>query len=534
MQSLPLFLRSVTRRSALALALMLGACSGVTNNPHPAGSERTNTLFAPFTERSPKYLDPVSSYSNDETPYTYQIYEPLYGYHYLKRPYELVGRAAEEVARPRYLDAQGNVLPDDAPGSRIAETVFDVKLRRGIQFAPHPAFARDAAGRHLYHAMTREEVADKYKITDFEHTGSRELVADDYVYAIRRLATPRVKSPSFSTMSDYIVGLKEYGERIVEADKRLRAHLVPTDRDLPFLDFREHPFEGAVALDPHTVRIRVKGKYPQFKYWLAMTFFAPVPWEAEQFYSQPGMAEKNLTLNYWPVGTGPYMLTEFVENRRHVMERNPHFRGEPYPCEGEPGDAAKGYLADCGKMTPFVDKLVFTIEKEAVPLQTKFLQGYYDSPAIERLDYRNRSSCMPPTTCARSASTAKSALRCRPRSKPTAGTWVLTGSIRSSAKATRRSSKCATASYGRRFRLRSTGRNTSQSSSAARALPRMVRCRRRCSATEMTVHRRSTRSCMRKPLTVVRSAAASNKPRNCWPRRGIRTAVRRKPAGRWC
>jgi ABC-type transport system substrate-binding protein len=378
---------TASRRGALALALTLAACSGVSNNPHPAGSERTNTLFAPFTERSPKYLDPASSYSNDETPYTYQIYEPLYGYHYLKRPYELVGRAAEAVARPRYLDAQGKPLPDDAPGSQIAETVFDVKLKPGIRFAPHPAFARDAGGRFRYHAMTRAEVAEKYRIADFEHTGTRELVADDYVYAIRRLATPRVKSPSFSTMSDYIVGLKEYGERIVEADKRLRAHLAPTDRDLPFLDFREYPFEGAVALDSHTLRIRVNGKYPQFKYWLAMTFFAPVPWEAEKFYSQPGMAEKNLTLNYWPVGTGPYMLTEFVENRRHVMERNPHFRGEPYPCEGEPGDEAKGYLADCGKMTPFIDKLVFTIEKEAVPLQTKFLQGYYDSPAIERLDY---------------------------------------------------------------------------------------------------------------------------------------------------
>ncbi len=118
-----------------------------------------------------------------------------------------------------------------------------------------------------------------------------------------------------------------------------------------------------------------------------MTFFAPIPWEAEKFYANPGMAEKNLTLNYWPVGTGPYMLTEYVENRRHVLLRNPNFRGEPYPCEGEPDDREKGYLADCGKTIPFVDRIVFDIEKEGVPLQAKFLQGYYDTPAIERLDY---------------------------------------------------------------------------------------------------------------------------------------------------
>jgi len=371
----------------LTVTFALSGCSEVSNNPHPLGSEKANTIFAPFRERSPKYLDPTSSYSNDETPVTYQVYEPLYGYHYLKRPYELVGRTAQEIARPRYLDKDGKELPDDAPGELIAESVFDIRIKPGIMFAPHPAFAKDASGAYVYHDMKAADVADKYKITDFKQTGTRELTADDYVYGIRRLATPRIKSPSFSTMSDYIVGLKEYGEQIVAADKALRRDLAPTDRDLPMLDFRKYPFAGAEAIDKHTLRVRVKGKYPQFKYWLAMTFFSPIPWEAEKFYAQPGMAAKNLTMNYWPVGTGPYMLTDFVENRRHVLERNPNFHGETYPCEGEPGDKEKGYLADCGKPLPFVDKVVFDMEKENVPLQAKFLQGYYDTPAIERLDY---------------------------------------------------------------------------------------------------------------------------------------------------
>src|ERR1035437_2178901 len=373
--------------TALVMPLLLGGCSEVSNNPHPLGSEKTNTMFVPFSTRSPKYLDPASSYSNDETPYTYQIYEPPYGYHYLKRPYVLIGRAAQEVASPRYFDKVGKELPDRAPGEQIAETIFDIKLKHGIKFAPHPAFAINAQGEYIYHAIKREDLASKHQITDFKQTGTRELTADDYVYSIRRLATPRIKSPSFSTMADYIVGLKEYGEKIVEVDKALRADLSPTDRDLPFLDFRKYPFDGVQALDKYTLRIRIKGKYPQFKYWLAMTFFFPVPWGAEKFYAQPGMAERNLTLNFWPVGTGPYMLTEFLENRRHVLECNPNFRGEPYPCEGEPDDAKNGYLADCGKMTPFIDRVVFDIEKESVPMQAKFLQGYYDSPAIERLDY---------------------------------------------------------------------------------------------------------------------------------------------------
>ncbi len=372
---------------ALMMVVALSGCDEVSNNPHPLGSEKTNTLYVPFLERSPKYLDPTSSYSVDETPWTYQVYEPLYAYHYLKRPYELIGKTAEEIARPRYLDKDGKELPDDARGETIAETVLDIRIKPGIMFAPHPAFAKDAKGDFVYHNMKKSDVADKHKISDFPATGTRELTADDYVYAIRRLATPRIKSPSYTTMSDYILGLKEYGDKIVDVDKALRKGMAPTDRDLPMLDFRKYSFAGAEAIDKNTLRIRVKGKYPQFKYWLAMTFFSPIPWEAEAFYAQPGMAEKNLTMNYWPVGTGPYMATEYIENRRHVLERNPNYHGEKYPCEGEPGDKEKGYLDDCGKPIPFIDKVVFDLEKERVPLDAKFLQGYYDSPAIDRLDF---------------------------------------------------------------------------------------------------------------------------------------------------
>ena len=67
------------------------------NSPYISGAESQNVLYTAFTQRSPKFLDPAKSYSTDETPYTYNIYEPLYGYHYLKRPYVLTPRAAWNV-----------------------------------------------------------------------------------------------------------------------------------------------------------------------------------------------------------------------------------------------------------------------------------------------------------------------------------------------------------------------------------------------------------------------------------------------------
>ena len=373
--------------STLVGVLLLGACEQITNSPHALGAEKTNTFFSAFQERSPKYLDSTASYALDETPYTYSIYEPPYRFHYLKRPYEIVPRTAEAVALPKFFDKAGKPLADDAPGELVAEAVYDIRIRKGILYAPHPAFAKGADGKYLYHALGPGELDDKRTPLDFPHKGTRELTAHDYVYAIRRLATTRIKSPSYSTMAEHIVGLKEYSEQIAKVDHELRKGIAPTDRDLPFLDFRKVDMPGAVALDDHTLRIRLNGKYPQFKYWLQMSFFAPVPWEADAFYAQAGMAAKNLSTNYWPVGTGPYMLVEYQENRRHVLARNPNFRGEPYPCEGEAADNGNGLLSDCGKPMPFIDRLVFSIEKERIPQKTKFLQGYYDNPEPQRFDW---------------------------------------------------------------------------------------------------------------------------------------------------
>lgn len=356
------------------------------NSPYAAGAEQKNVLYTAFTQRSPKYLDPARSYSTDETPYTYNIYEPLYGYHYLKRPYELIPRTATHVAEPMFLDWQGNTLDAEARPSDIVESVYDITIRPGILYQPHPVFARLDDGRFRYWPIDAEGLKDKFSIPDFKYTGTRELTAHDYVYALRRLASPRVASPIYSTLAQHIVGMEAYGKRLREIDTELRQDMPVGARDLPWLDLRSLGFSGIEALDEHTLRIRVKGLYPQFKYWLAMTFVAPIPWEADRFYSQPGMAQRNLSLNHWPVGTGPYMLTESLQNRRHVLSRNPNFRGEPYPCEGEPGDQAAGLLADCGKMTPFIDRIVFNIEKESIPLQGKFMQGYYDIPQVDRGD----------------------------------------------------------------------------------------------------------------------------------------------------
>ena len=370
----------------LLMPAALALLAGCNNNPWSREAAGTNTLFTAVIENSPKHLDPTASYWNNESPFTYQIYEPPYGYHYLKRPFQLEPKLAAVVAKPRYIGRDGQVLPEDSPAEQVVESVYDVPIKAGVLYQPHPAFARDAQGWHLYHALKPGELGERRTPLQFEHQGTRELVAEDFVYAFKRQATTRITTPIFSTFADYIVGLREYGDLIKAEDKTLRQGLDPASLDKPFLDFRQWPLAGASAPEKHLLRLRIKGKNPQWSYWMQMTFTAPVPWEADAFYANPGFAEHSLTLDTWPVGTGPYMMTESIKDRRHVMVRNPNYRGEPYPCEGEPADQAAGLLDDCGKKTPFIDRIVAVVEREEVPRRGKFRQGFFDLEVFERTD----------------------------------------------------------------------------------------------------------------------------------------------------
>ena len=371
-------LARVLRHGIVVACIALVACDGQPwNRPYPAEDAGRNILYSLFQER-PKHLDPARSYSVNEAVFTAQIYEPPLQYHYLKRPYELISLAAESVPVPSYLDSNGRQLPATVEASEIAYSVYEITIKPGIMYQPHPAFARDQQGKLRYQSLDTEELASIHVLGDFNETGSRELVADDYVYQIKRLAHPQVHSPILGLMSEYIVGLETYSKTLASAYEKL----VEKEGESVFLELEKFPLQGVELVDRYRYRIKIHGKYPQLLYWLAMPFFAPVPQEADRFYSQAGMQERNITLDWYPVGTGPYMLTVNNPNRQMVLEINPNFHGEVYPSAGMPGDREAGLLDDAGKPLPFIDKVVYSLEKETIPYWNKFLQGYYDTSGI--------------------------------------------------------------------------------------------------------------------------------------------------------
>jgi ABC-type transport system substrate-binding protein len=298
------------------------------NNPYPRGWVHENTLFSAFSA-PPKTLDPVKSYSSNEWVFLGNIVEPPLQYHYLKRPYVLEPLILTAMPQVTYIQAED-----------VSE--YTLHLRDDIAYAPNAAF----------------------------NGKKRFVTAADLAYAIARMSDRRNGSPILDIMLPLIVGMDEQVKTVSALPK--------SD---PWRDYRGLQPSGVQVIDEHTLTIRLHGVYPPFMYWLAMPFFAPIPWEVDQHYAQAGMKANNQSWDWQPVGSGAYYLSENNPNQRMVLQRNPNFHSDSYPSEAS-AEIPKTLLADAGKKLPFIDRIVFALEKESVPYWAKFLQGYYDASGV--------------------------------------------------------------------------------------------------------------------------------------------------------
>ncbi len=121
-----------------ALLLLLQACdNSMWNSPYPAALNAKNILYTAFTER-PKHLDPVQSYSENESVFTAQIYMPPLQYHYLKRPYELIPFGAAALPHAQFFDANDKLLPDNVDAKNIVYSIYDIHIRPVCIISPIP------------------------------------------------------------------------------------------------------------------------------------------------------------------------------------------------------------------------------------------------------------------------------------------------------------------------------------------------------------------------------------------------------------
>lgn len=361
----------------IGLSVFNAAKAGNWNQPYSEAKVAESTLFNAFSS-PPKHLDPVVSYNSNEWAILSQVYEPPLQYHYLKRPYSLEPLTLKKLPEVHYLDDAGNSVSSNS--KNIAFSLYKFELKENVLFQNHPAFVKQDE-KHLYHHLQQQDLASIKSVADFAKTATRELVADDYIYALKRMGLRQNHSPILDSMKAYIVGLDEFSQQATQAYKEQLEQSKQKSK-ISFFDLNQFAISGVQAVDKYSFEIKIKGVYPQFLYWLTMNFFAPIPWEADKFYKQAGLVEKNITLDTSPVGTGPYYLAENNPNQRMRLVANENYHQTFYPSNGLPEDANPELLEDAGKALPFIKEVVYSLEKESVPLWNKFLQGYYDASGV--------------------------------------------------------------------------------------------------------------------------------------------------------
>jgi len=247
------------------------------------------------------------------------IFEAPLTYDYLARPAKLVPQTAA-------------ALPEVS--NEFKRWVF--RIRPGIHFADDPAFK----GR------------------------KRELVAADYVYAIKRHYDPQFKSPSlFQFENAKLLGLSELRKKALETKQ-------PFDYDTEV--------EGIRTLDRYTFEVNLGAPAPRFGYVMADgSTSGAVAREVIEAY--PGKAMEH------PVGTGPYRLVQWKRSSKMVLERNPNYREHLYDAQPAADDAAgQAILAKLkGRRLPLVDRVEVSVIEESQPRWLAFLNGQLDM--IERL-----------------------------------------------------------------------------------------------------------------------------------------------------
>jgi ABC-type transport system substrate-binding protein len=187
----------------------------------------------------------------------------------------------------------------------------------------------------------------------------RELVAEDYVYAIKRHYDPRWKSGGLYLLENaQILGLSELRQKGI-AEKK------PFDYDTPV--------EGLRALDRYTLQIRLGVATPRFIYNLADgSYTGAVAREVVEAYGDK--------IGEHPVGTGPFKLTQWKRSSRIVLSRNPAYREVLYDEKPPAGDARLQALAAKlkGRRMPMVDQVVISIIEEPQPRWLAFLNEEAD------------------------------------------------------------------------------------------------------------------------------------------------------------
>jgi oligopeptide transport system substrate-binding protein len=300
------------RRHYFRLFALLLACAGIAD---AAGTDKVLRIASSDITS----LDPQQGTDLYSTRVASAIFEALYEFEYLSTGSKVIPNTA--LAMP--------VVTDDGK-------TWTIRMKQGIRFADDPAFRGKP----------------------------RELVAEDYVYSIKRTLDPNLRSGGDPALTDLIVGAR----KIVDAARK------PGGR----FDY-DAPMDGLRATDRDTLVLRLA--HPDYTMLERLAGLPMMAVAREVVEAAGGDIMRR------PVGTGPYRLREWRPASKLVLEANPGYRKVLFP---ENADAPQQELVRSmrGKTLPQIGRIEISIIEESQPEILAFTQGNLDYMALGGDDTR--------------------------------------------------------------------------------------------------------------------------------------------------
>jgi len=298
----------------IIIPILFGACS--------LGNKDDKNVLNVYSLEVIPGLDPMTIADRHSHTAARQIYEGLYEYHYLKSNFEIYP-----------------VIADGMPEITNKGLTYTIKIKKGVKFSDDQCF----------------------KINGGK---GRELVANDFIYSIKRMVTSPYTKGSFfnSILSDLIVGLDEY-KKVTEKDPSKITEEI----------------SGMKALNDYTIQFKLKKPSVYFPGILTRPNAFVVAKEAVEYYG--------VDFKFHPVGSGPFKMQEWEKESKIVLVRNPNYQHGTYPTEGAPEDKENGMLKDAGAKIPFLTKVVRYILVEEQPRWLNFNRGLLDIVVLDKDSY---------------------------------------------------------------------------------------------------------------------------------------------------
>ena len=255
--------------STITALLVIAGCGR--SDPESSGDNYLqHRLRAKVQTLDPANIGDVTSHAVGS-----EIFDCLYEYHYLKRPYELIPQLAEDMP--------------DISDDRL---VYRIRIKEGVYFHD------DAC---------------------FEGGQGREVKAGDFVFAWKRIANVKALSKMWWIFDNKIVGLDEFREYTKSCKRR---------EDVDY----SRPVEGLMTNDDYTLVIKLKRPWPQILDMLAYIATAPIAKEAVDRYGKNiinhPVGTGAFKLKVWNRGS----FIEMLRNRKYRRVLYPS-EGEPGDLE---------------------------------------------------------------------------------------------------------------------------------------------------------------------------------------------------------